>query len=178
MTRYGRSRSEVRPGWGAAKVRGMQFLREPLGRRRKDWATCLQAHVDSIYLCTPAHVWLGTQSPVHTGACTEELAPTPTPMNTYIGTEAHIPASWAGLKPLRSWGALPHCLTFLPCLSSVIVCRCNVEGQCMRKVGRMKGMPTKLSAVGILVGTLIAIGNGGWAPAWGRAMVFRARASR
>ncbi|XP_033263545.2 cadherin-16 isoform X4 [Orcinus orca] len=40
----------------------------------------------------------------------------------------------------------------------VIVCRCNVEGQCMRKVGRMKGMPTKLSAVGILVGTLIAIG--------------------
>lgn len=28
----------------------------------------------------------------------------------------------------------------------------------MRKVGRMKGMPTKLSAVGILVGTLIAIG--------------------
>ena len=42
----------------------------------------------------------------------------------------------------------------------VIVCRCNVEGQCMRKVGRMKGMPTKLSAVGILVGTLMAIGNG------------------
>ncbi|XP_012323702.2 cadherin-16 isoform X3 [Aotus nancymaae] len=40
----------------------------------------------------------------------------------------------------------------------VIVCRCNVEGQCMRKVGRMKGMPTKLSAVGILVGTLAAIG--------------------
>ena len=37
----------------------------------------------------------------------------------------------------------------------------------MRKVGRMKGMPTKLSAVGILVGTLIAIGNGGWAPVWG-----------
>lgn len=28
----------------------------------------------------------------------------------------------------------------------------------MRKVGRMKGMPTKLSAVGILVGTLAAIG--------------------
>nr|XP_012323699.1 cadherin-16 isoform X2 [Aotus nancymaae] len=41
----------------------------------------------------------------------------------------------------------------------VIVCRCNVEGQCMRKVGRMKGMPTKLSAVGILVGTLAAIGT-------------------
>lgn len=33
----------------------------------------------------------------------------------------------------------------------------------MRKVGRMKGMPTKLSAVGILVGTLLAIGNGGGA---------------
>lgn len=31
----------------------------------------------------------------------------------------------------------------------------------MRKVGRMKGMPTKLSAVGILGGTLLAIGNGG-----------------
>ncbi|KAM7058966.1 cadherin-16 isoform 3-T4 [Molossus nigricans] len=43
-------------------------------------------------------------------------------------------------------------------LVRVIVCRCNVEGQCMRKVGRMKGMPTKLSAVGILVGTLLAIG--------------------
>ncbi|XP_069312497.1 cadherin-16 isoform X3 [Eulemur rufifrons] len=43
-------------------------------------------------------------------------------------------------------------------LVRVIVCRCNVEGQCMRKVGRMKGMPTKLSAVGTLVGTLAAIG--------------------
>ncbi|PNJ61137.1 CDH16 isoform 3 [Pongo abelii] len=43
-------------------------------------------------------------------------------------------------------------------LVRVIVCRCNVEGQCMRKVGHMKGMPTKLSAVGILVGTLVAIG--------------------
>ncbi|XP_036044688.1 cadherin-16 isoform X1 [Onychomys torridus] len=40
----------------------------------------------------------------------------------------------------------------------VIVCRCNMEGQCMRKVGRMKGMPTKLSAVGVLLGTLAAIG--------------------
>nr|KAF6409302.1 cadherin 16 [Rousettus aegyptiacus] len=40
----------------------------------------------------------------------------------------------------------------------VIVCRCNVEKQCMRKVGRMKGMPTKLSAVGILMSTLMAIG--------------------
>lgn len=38
----------------------------------------------------------------------------------------------------------------------------------MRKVGRMKGMPTKLSAVGILVGTLMAIGNGCWALEWGR----------
>ncbi|XP_049719802.1 cadherin-16 isoform X3 [Elephas maximus indicus] len=43
-------------------------------------------------------------------------------------------------------------------LVRVVVCRCNVEGQCLRKVGRMKGMPTKLSAVGILVGTLAAIG--------------------
>uniref|UniRef100_A0A8C8ZLI8 Cadherin 16 n=1 Tax=Prolemur simus TaxID=1328070 RepID=A0A8C8ZLI8_PROSS len=43
-------------------------------------------------------------------------------------------------------------------LVRVIVCRCNVEGQCMRKVGRMKGMPTKLSAVGTLMGTLAAIG--------------------
>ncbi|XP_038523374.1 cadherin-16 isoform X2 [Canis lupus familiaris] len=46
----------------------------------------------------------------------------------------------------------------------VVVCRCNVEGQCMRKVGRMKGMPTKLSAVGILVGTLMAIALGGPGP--------------
>nr|XP_023412262.1 cadherin-16 [Loxodonta africana] len=43
-------------------------------------------------------------------------------------------------------------------LVRVVVCRCNVEGQCLRKVGHMKGMPTKLSAVGILVGTLAAIG--------------------
>ncbi|KAM6222364.1 cadherin-16 isoform 1-T1 [Rhynchocyon petersi] len=43
-------------------------------------------------------------------------------------------------------------------LVRVVVCRCNVEAQCLRKVGRMKGMPTKLSAVGILVGTLAAIG--------------------
>ncbi|KAM4833703.1 cadherin-16 isoform 1-T2 [Thomomys bottae] len=40
----------------------------------------------------------------------------------------------------------------------VIVCRCNVDGQCLRKVGRMRGMPTKLTAVGVLVGTLAAIG--------------------
>lgn len=40
----------------------------------------------------------------------------------------------------------------------VIVCRCNVDGQCLRKVGHMKGMPTKLSAVGTLVGTLTVIG--------------------
>lgn len=32
----------------------------------------------------------------------------------------------------------------------------------MRKVGRMKGMPTKLSAVGVLLGTLAAIGNRGF----------------
>lgn len=127
MTRYGRSRSEVRPGWGAAKVRGVQFLTEPLGRRRRDWAACLQAHVDSIHLCTPAHVWLGTQSPVHTGTCTKELASTPTPMNTYIGTEAHTLASWAGLKPLRSWGALPHCpdLPSLPVLSDRVSLQCG-----------------------------------------------------
>nr|XP_020030142.1 cadherin-16 [Castor canadensis] len=43
-------------------------------------------------------------------------------------------------------------------LVRVIVCRCNVEGECLRKVGHLKGMPTKLSAVGVLVGTLAAIG--------------------
>ncbi|XP_006863699.1 PREDICTED: cadherin-16 [Chrysochloris asiatica] len=43
-------------------------------------------------------------------------------------------------------------------LVRVVVCRCTVEGQCLRKVGRMKGMPTKLSAVGTLVGTLAVIG--------------------
>ncbi|XP_076988782.1 cadherin-16 [Tamandua tetradactyla] len=43
-------------------------------------------------------------------------------------------------------------------LVRVHVCRCTVEGQCLRKVGRLKGMPTQLSAVGILVGTLAAIG--------------------
>jgi hypothetical protein len=49
----------------------------------------------------------------------------------------------------------------------VIVCRCNVEGECLRKVGHLKGMPTKLSAVGVLVGTLAAIGNGDWVPVCG-----------
>lgn len=69
----------------------------------------------------------------------------------------------AAQKPLSSWSSGPQTLTFpVPC-PPVIVCRCNVEGQCMRKVGRMKGMPSKLSAVGILVGTLMAIGNGFWA---------------
>ncbi|XP_058135866.1 cadherin-16 [Dasypus novemcinctus] len=43
-------------------------------------------------------------------------------------------------------------------LVRVQVCRCTVEGQCLRKVGRMEGMPTRLSAVGVLVGTLAAIG--------------------
>ena len=127
----------------------------------------------------------GQHIPVHTctcvsgheATCTKELASHPHTHDTYTGTDAHVIASWAGLKALRSWEPSRTALTFL-CLSSVIVCRCNVEGQCMRKVGRMKGMPTKLSAVGILVGTLIAIGNGGWAPAWGRAMVVRATASR
>lgn len=49
----------------------------------------------------------------------------------------------------------------------------------MRKVGRMKGMPTKLSAVGILVGTLLAIGNGGGrAPAGRRVMDGRSHSLR
>ncbi|XP_075393342.1 cadherin-16 isoform X2 [Tenrec ecaudatus] len=43
-------------------------------------------------------------------------------------------------------------------LVQVAVCRCTVEGQCLRKVGRMKGMPTKQSALGILLGTLAVIG--------------------
>ena len=34
----------------------------------------------------------------------------------------------------------------------------------------MKGMPTKLSAVGVLLGTLAAIGNGDWVLSWVRVM--------
>lgn len=34
----------------------------------------------------------------------------------------------------------------------------------------MKGMPTKLSAVGVLLGTLAAIGNGDWGFSWVRVM--------
>lgn len=40
----------------------------------------------------------------------------------------------------------------------------------MRKVGHMKGMPTKLMAMGTLLGTLAAIGNGDRDSIWGRAM--------
>nr|XP_020845094.1 cadherin-16 isoform X4 [Phascolarctos cinereus] len=40
----------------------------------------------------------------------------------------------------------------------VMVCVCNSERRCLLKVDRMKGMPTLLSAVGIMVGTLVAIG--------------------
>ncbi|XP_038596637.1 cadherin-16 [Tachyglossus aculeatus] len=40
----------------------------------------------------------------------------------------------------------------------VTVCLCNSENLCMVKVGKMRGMPTLLSAVGIMVGTLAAIG--------------------
>ncbi|XP_074059055.1 cadherin-16 isoform X1 [Macrotis lagotis] len=40
----------------------------------------------------------------------------------------------------------------------VMVCVCNSERRCLLKVDRMKGMPTMLSAVGIMVGTLAAIG--------------------
>lgn len=106
---------------------------------------CMQAHMD---MCR--------------GACT-------LPTHEYI----HIPRNTRA-RQLGQVGSSKQlerpspAFTFSSRLSPVIVCRCNKEGQCLRKVGRMKGMPTKLSAVGILVGTLLAIGNGGWAPARGR----------
>lgn len=79
----------------------------------------------------------------------------------------HIPAEVCTKTSLRqfsrqevpsSWEASLTRSSSLPI--PVFVCRCNLDGQCMRKVGRMKGMPTKLSAVGVLLGTLAAIGNG------------------
>ncbi|NIG58975.1 cadherin-16 isoform 1 [Pontoporia blainvillei] len=69
-----------------------------------------------------------------------------------VSGEVHIARALQGAQPGDMYTVL------VEAQDAVIVCRCNVEGQCMRKVGRMKGMPTKLSAVGILVGTLIAIG--------------------
>lgn len=127
MTGCGRSRSEVRPGWGAAKVRGLWFLREPLRCRGRSWATHLRAHKDSICLSTPAYVWLGAQTAVHTRTCTEELA---SPCHTHehsVCTKTHILTSWAGLRALRSWGARLHCpyLPPLPLPSDRVSLQCG-----------------------------------------------------
>lgn len=107
--------------------------------------TSVAGHTDS---CMQAHAQRNMQAPytrIHT--CPQKRTYQPAGPGWELQT-----AGETLLAPL---------LTLLPCLPPVIVCRCNVEGQCKRKVGRMKGMPTKLSAVGILVGTMLAIGNGG-----------------
>ncbi|XP_072278190.1 cadherin-16 [Pyxicephalus adspersus] len=41
---------------------------------------------------------------------------------------------------------------------TVLVCHCNSRAQCMVDVGKMEGMPTLASALGIILGTLGAIG--------------------
>ncbi|XP_062967410.1 cadherin-16 [Cynocephalus volans] len=131
------------------------------------------APVPSRHLCTPRQdhgiiVSRPSEDP--------DLTSGPSPYSFSLGPNPTVQRDWR-LQPLNGshayltlalhWvepreHAVPvvvsHNAQMWQLLVRVIVCRCNVEGQCMRKVGRMKGMPTKLSAVGILVGTLAAIG--------------------
>ncbi|XP_032013466.1 cadherin-16 isoform X3 [Hylobates moloch] len=93
------------------------------------------------------------------------LGPNPTVqrdwrLQTLNGSHAYLTLALRWVEPREHIipVVVSHNAQMWQLLVRVIVCRCNVEGQCMRKVGRMKGMPTKLSAVGILVGTLVAIG--------------------
>ena len=86
------------------------------------------------------------------------------PLHSHIPAEVCTQKHLSGSFPDRRFQAPGRPLTLSSSLPiPVFVCRCNLDGQCMRKVGRMKGMPTKLSAVGGLLGTLAAIGNGSWA---------------
>ncbi|XP_043843747.1 cadherin-16 [Dromiciops gliroides] len=76
------------------------------------------------------------------------------------GTHAYLTMALSWLEPQEYFIPvfLTHSAQTQQLRIRVIVCLCNSERTCLLKVGRMKGMPTKLSAVGIMVGTLVAIG--------------------
>uniref|UniRef100_A0A2R9CJV9 Cadherin 16 n=1 Tax=Pan paniscus TaxID=9597 RepID=A0A2R9CJV9_PANPA len=131
------------------------------------------APVPSQYLCTPRQdhgliVSGPSKDPDLAsghGPYSFTLGPNPTVqrdwrLQTLNGSHAYLTLALHWVEPREHIipVVVSHNAQMWQLLVRVIVCRCNVEGQCMRKVGRMKGMPTKLSAVGILVGTLVAIG--------------------
>ncbi|KFO19962.1 Cadherin-16 [Fukomys damarensis] len=125
------------------------------------------------YLCTPRQDY----GVVVNGLSEDpDLASVPGPYSFALGPNPTVRRDWR-LQPLNGSHAyltlalhwvepgehevpvvVSHNAHTWQLLVQVIVCRCNVEGQCMRKVGRMKGMPTKLVAMGTLLGTLAAIG--------------------
>uniref|UniRef100_G1QVQ7 Cadherin-16 n=1 Tax=Nomascus leucogenys TaxID=61853 RepID=G1QVQ7_NOMLE len=131
------------------------------------------APVPSRYLCTPRQdhgliVSGPSKDPDLAsghGPYNFTLGPNPTVqrdwrLQTLNGSHAYLTLALHWVEPREHIipVVVSHNAQMWQLLVRVIVCRCNMEGQCMRKVGRMKGMPTKLSAVGILVGTLVAIG--------------------
>uniref|UniRef100_A0A5F8GZ99 Cadherin 16 n=1 Tax=Monodelphis domestica TaxID=13616 RepID=A0A5F8GZ99_MONDO len=76
------------------------------------------------------------------------------------GTHAYLTMALSWLEPQEYFVPvfLTHSSQTQQLQIRVVVCLCNSERRCLIKVGRMKGMPTLLSAVGIMVGTLVAIG--------------------
>lgn len=131
------------------------------------------APMPARYLCTPRQDY----GVVVSGLSEDpDLASVPSPYSFALGPNPTVQRDWR-LQPLNGSHAyltlalhwvepgehevpvvVSHNAQTWQLLVQVIVCRCNVEGECMRKVGRMKGMPTKLVAMGTLLGTLAAIG--------------------
>ncbi|XP_076694983.2 cadherin-16 isoform X4 [Callospermophilus lateralis] len=153
------------PGLSTSATLVVHFLKAPPA------PTPALALVPARHLCTPRQdygVLITSEDPDLAsghGPYSFALGPNPTvqrdwrlqPLN---GSHAYLTLALHWVEPREHIVpvVVSHNARMWQLLVRVIVCRCNVEGQCMRKVGRMKGMPTKLSAVGILVGTLAAIG--------------------
>ncbi|KAG3257116.1 cadherin 16, transcript variant X1 [Ictidomys tridecemlineatus] len=153
------------PGLSTSATLVIHFLKAPPA------PTPALALVPARHLCTPRQdygVLITSEDPDLAsghGPYSFALGPNPTvqrdwrlqPLN---GSHAYLTLALHWVEPREHTVPVivSHNARMWQLLVRVIVCRCNVEGQCMRKVGRMKGMPTKLSAVGILVGTLAAIG--------------------
>ncbi|XP_032181769.1 cadherin-16 [Mustela erminea] len=158
---------EDRPTLSTSATLVIHFLKSPFA-----WAPTLNP-VPTRHLCTPRQdhgvVISGPREDPDPagghGPYSFALGPNPTVQRDWHlqalnGSHAYLTLALHWVEPREH--AVPvvvsHNTGTWQLLVRVIVCRCNVEGQCMRKVGRMKGMPSKLSAVGILVGTLMAIG--------------------
>ncbi|KAM4801612.1 cadherin-16 isoform X4 [Urocitellus parryii] len=153
------------PGLSTSATLVVHFLKAPPA------PTPTLALVPARHLCTPRQdygVLITSEDPDLAsghGPYSFALGPNPTvqrdwrlqPLN---GSHAYLTLALHWVEPREHIVPVivSHNARMWQLLVRVIVCRCNVEGQCMRKVGRMRGMPTKLSAVGILVGTLVAIG--------------------